>query len=190
VAEFDDAFVELRGRAPVAEEQREAMALATIYKRYPTLDPLAILVILTGRIPEQVRAAAKDAAVLGEKRGEAATIEATQRKIEEYVRRRADGTTSLDAQLSFGLTLSVVVLAVAIGAFVAGRVDATIASRATVTWPRIVPWWVWMIGGMLGVEFVRLVVTAFRRRATAWSGLVAAGALIGVAVVTRSLWVR
>lgn len=50
MAEFDDAFTELRGRAPTVEEQREAINLGSIYKRYPALDPLAILVILTGRI--------------------------------------------------------------------------------------------------------------------------------------------
>jgi len=190
VAEFDDAFAELRGRPPLVEEQKEAMALATIYKRYPTLDPLAILVILTGRIPEQVRAAAEDAAALGGKRGEAAAIEATQRKIEEYARRRADATAGLDAQLTFGMTLSVLLLAVAIGAFIAGRVDTLLAAHATVTWPRIVPWWVWMMGGILTAELVRLVVAAFRRRTSAWSGLIAAGAVIALAVLTRSLWPR
>jgi len=190
VAEFDDAFVELRGRPPEVEEQREAMALANIYKRYPTLDPLAILVILTGRIPEQVRAAAKDGAALGEKRGEAAAIEATQRKIEEYARRRADGTTGLDTQLAFGLTLSVVLLAVAIGAFIAGRADTLLASRAVVAWPHIVPWWAWVISGILTAELARLLLAAFRRRTSAWSGLIAASATIIVAAVTRSMWVR
>ncbi len=166
------------------------MALANIYKRYPTLDPLAILVILTGRIPEQVRAAAKDAAALGEKRGEAAAIEATQRKIEEYARRRADATGGLDAQLTFGLTLSVVLLAVAVAAFTAGRVDTLLASRAAVAWPHIVPWWVWVTGGILTAELVRLLIAGFRRRTSAWSGLIAAGAMIVVAALTRSLWVR
>jgi len=190
VAEFDDAFVELRGRSPLVEEQREAMALASIYKRYPTLDPLAILVILTGRIPEQVKAAAKDAAALGEKRGESAAIEATQRKIEEYARRRADATAGLDAQLTFGLTLSVVLLAVAIGAFIAGRVDTLLALRTAVSWPHVVPWWVWMISGILAAELVRLLIASFRRRTSAWSALIAAGAMIVVAALTRSLWVR
>ncbi len=174
----------------MVEEQREAMALANIYKRYPTLDPLAILVILTGRIPEQVRTAAKDAAALGEKRGEAAAIEATQRKIEEYARCRADATAGLDTQLAFGLTLSVVLLAVAIGAFIAGRVDTLVASHTAVMWTHIVPWWVWVSGGVLAAELARLLAAAFRRRTAAWSGLIAASATIVVAAVTRSLWVR
>ena len=125
------------------------MGLASIYKRYPALDPLAILVILTGRVPEQVRSAAEQAAKLGQQRGESAAIEATQRKIEEYARRRADATVGLETQLSFGLTLSVTILAVAIGAFVAGRADMLTVQRATVAWPHVLPWWAWMIAGIL-----------------------------------------
>jgi len=190
VAEFDAAFTELRGRPPTVEEQREAMSLASIYKRYPALDPLAILVILTGRIPEQVRAAAGEAATLGQQRGEAAAIEATQRKIEEYARRRADAGVGLEARLSFGLTLSISLLAVAIGAFVAGRVDSLTTQRATVAWMHVLPWWAWMVAGILVAQVVRLVVAAFSRRSLPWSGLIAAACTLALAVVTRTIWVR
>jgi hypothetical protein len=190
LAEFDEAFAELRGRAPTVDEQREAMGLASIYKRYPALDPLAILVILTGRIPEQVRAAAEQAAKLGQQRSESASIEATQRKIEEYARRRADATVGLEARLSFGLTLSVAILAIAIGSFVAGRVDSLTMQRATVAWPHVLPWWAWMVAGILLSQVVRLVLTTLNRRSLPWSGLIAAACTLTLAVATRAIWVR
>ena len=190
VAEFDEAFAELRGREPTVDEQREAMSLASIYKRYPALDPLAILVILTGRIPEQVRAAAEQAATLGQQRGEATAIEATQRKIEEYARRRADASVGLEARLSFALTLSVALLAVAIAAFVAGRVDTLTTARATVAWAHVLPWWVWMVTGILVAQVVRLALVALNRRGLPWSGLIAAACTLALAVLTRSVWVR
>lgn len=190
MAEFDDAFTELRGRAPTVEEQHEAIRLASIYKRYPALDPLAILVILTGRIPEQVRLAAEHAASVGQQRGEAAAIDATQRKIEEYARRRAEASGGLETRLAFGITLSVILLAVTIGAFVAGRVDTLVALRAAVTWPHIVPWWAWMVVGVFVAEIVRLVLAALHRRGLPWSGLIATACTVTLAVVTRSVWVR
>jgi len=45
-----------------------------------------------------------------------------------------------EARLSFGLTLSVALLAVAITAFVAGRVDMLTTERATVAWAHVLPW--------------------------------------------------
>ncbi|MBC5803153.1 MAG: hypothetical protein GIX03_09220 [Candidatus Eremiobacteraeota bacterium] len=190
MAEFDDAFIELRGRAPTVEEQHEAICLASIYKRYPALDPLAILVILTGRIPEQVRLAAEHAAAAGQQRGEAAAMDATQRKIEEYARRRADASGGFETRLAFGITLSVILLSVAIGAFIAGRVDTLLALHAAVTWPHIVPWWTWILLGVLVAEIARLVFAASLRRGLPWSGLIASACTVAFAVVTRSVWVR
>lgn len=186
MADFDAAFTELRGRAPTVEEQREAMSLASIYKRYPSLDPHAGLVILTGRIPDEVRSAAAEAATLGQRRGEAAAIEATQRKIEEYANRRADATVGLEARLSYGLTLSVVLLAIAVGAFLAGRVDAAPMVLCT----RALPWWAWMIAGILVAQAVRLILTALARRSLPWDGLIAAGCTLGPALSTGTLWAR
>jgi len=56
------------------------------------------------------------------------------------VRRHADATVGLEARLSFGLTLSVALLPVAITAFVAGRVDMLTTERATVAWAHVLPW--------------------------------------------------
>ncbi len=52
----------------------------------------------------------------------------------------ADATVGLEARLSFGLTLPVALLAVAITAFVAGRVDMLTTERATVAWAHVLPW--------------------------------------------------